>query len=138
MGFEQELDSGISGNALVSAFEQLKESWKKGRDEYASFVDNCILKDSAYIHREKYQEFLDNVLLNDGGVSPASLEILEYMRASKLRKKAKFKESEKPDFAHQAEAFWAMLESFGRAVRVDCIRYLEKKPRSGKFGVGYS
>jgi len=136
LGFEQELDSGISGNALVSAFEQLKESWKKGRDEYASFVENCIHKDSAYIHREKYQEFLDNVLLNDGGVSPASLEILGYMRASKLRKKAKFKESEKPEFSHQAEAFWAMLESFGRAVRVDCIRYLEKKTKEWKVRRG--
>ena len=138
LGFDQELDSGISGNALVSAFEQLKESWKKGRDEYASFVENCILKDSAYIHREKYQEFLDNVLLNDGGVSPASLEILEYMRASKLRKKLNLKKARNPILLTKPRLSgrcWRVLAGpFESIVSV----IWRRKPRSGKFGVGYS
>ena len=49
------------------------------------------------------------------------------MRESKLRAKAEFREREVPSFASEADYFWGVLESFGRAVRVDCIRYLEDK-----------
>ena len=60
-------------------------------------------------------------------VSPAGMEILNEMRESKLRAKAEFREREVPSFAREADYFWGVLESFGRAVRVDCIRYLEDK-----------
>jgi len=132
LGFEKDTDSGVSGETLVSGFEQLKKSWATGRLEYADFVENCIKKYSAYKHREKYRELLDNVLLNNGGVSPASLEILEFMRASKLSRTTDSKHKKKPEFAHQAEVFCSTLESFGRAVRVDCIRYLEEKIKEWK------
>ena len=41
--------------------------------------------------------------MKNGGVSPASLEVLAFMRASKLKNAPDFKEEEKPEFANQAE-----------------------------------
>ena len=53
------------------------------------------------------------------------------MRASKL-KMHRFQGGEEAEFANQAEVFWSALETFGRAVRVDCVNYLKAKMRSWK------
>ena len=42
--------------------------------------------------RKRYGELLDSVFLKNGGVSPASLEVLAFMRASKLKNAPDFKE----------------------------------------------
>ena len=133
LGFENETDFEAGGKVLISEFDKLKESWLEDRESYGSFVENCIQKRlSAHIHRKRYAELLDSVFMKNGGVSPASLEVLAFMRASKLKNAPDFKEEEKPEFANQAEVFWSALETFGRAVRVDCVNYLKAKMRSWK------
>jgi exodeoxyribonuclease V beta subunit len=49
------------------------------------------------------------------------------MLASNFKPTKGHEDQEIPRFALQADSFWLVLKQFGRAVRVDCVRYLEDK-----------
>ena len=126
-GFEVENDFETSLAQLTARFEQLKHSWLNGSVEYQEYITNCLYRKDARAkkHLARHTRILDQAFMNDE-VSPSSFEILDDMRETKLWPKKEF-EDQYPDFAKEAELFWSELDSFGRAVRIDCVRFLNKK-----------
>ena len=110
---------------IVEAFDSLVEAWNEGREEYVHFVTTCLNKKvKPCIHVVKHSEILDKTLTH-GEVSPAGFEVLEDMRASIFNPTKE--DVAIPAFALEADSFCEILRQFGRAVRVDCVRYLEEK-----------
>jgi len=131
-GFEEEIDFETALAQLTAGFEKLKHSWLNGRGAYEEFVTNCLYRNAkAKKQLVRHTRLLDQVCMNDE-VSPSSIEILEDMQAKKLKAKKEFAEQGYPDFAQQAESFWSDLDSFGRAVRIDCVHFLDRKMREWK------
>ena len=96
---------------------------RAGRNTH--FVTTCLKKNvKPCIHVAKHSEILDKTLTH-GEVSPTGLEVLEDMRASIFNPTKE--DVPIPDFALEADSFCEVLRQFGRAVRVDCVRYLEEK-----------
>ena len=131
LAFEPGDDFETARSSLEGSFDALARAWADDKEEYSHYVTNCVYKYTAHKNRERFAEILDRVF-GQGEVSPMGLEILEYMRASKLRPLMDYREREKPVFALRAEEFWSCLERFGRAVRADCSRYLEDKVEKWK------
>ena len=132
LGFAQEVDIREVVDSLLAGFENLRVSWPNGHADYADYVSNCLSKNArAKTNLERHSRILDQALLKDEP-SPSGIEILDEMRASNLKPKKEFASREKPAFSHEADTFWSTLERFGRAVRVDCIRYLEKRMEEWK------
>ena len=132
LGFEQELDILEALDSLLAGFENLRAFWPSGHSYYAEYVTNCLPKNArAKTGLDRHSRILNQALLKDEP-SPAGIEILDQMRASKLKPKKEFQSREKPAFSHEADTFWSTLERFGRAVRVDCIRFLEKRMKEWK------
>ncbi len=127
LGFEEEVEAKAAVDSLIAAFDRLKTSWSAGQVDYADYVSNCLAKNARpKTNLERHSRILNQALLNDEP-SPTGIEILDEMRASKLKPKREFDEREKPSFSEDADVFWSALESFGRAVRVDCVKYLERR-----------
>ena len=132
LGFEQEVDIQEAVDSLIVGFEKLRAAWPGGHADYADFVTNCLFKNARpKTNLDRHSRILNQALLKDEP-SPAGIEILDEMRASKLKPKREFKNRGKPAFSREADSFWSALERFGRAVRVDCIRYLEKRMEEWK------
>jgi len=132
LGFDREEDIQVAVDSLIAEFENLKAAWAAGHADYADYVTSCLAKNARpKTNIDSHSHILNQALLKDKP-SPAGIEILDQMRASKLNPNLKFASREKPTFAQEADSFWAALESFGRAVRVDCIRYLEEKVKKWK------
>ena len=130
LGFSENEGVGFQATIedLKESFEKLKNAWLAGKADYSEYVSNCLSRKDARAKTQlaRHTRILNQCLIKRE-VSPAGMEILNEMRESKLRAKAEFREREVPSFAREADYFWGVLESFGRAVRVDCIRYLEDK-----------
>ena len=125
LGFEEEGACDLVRTKLLEAFDSLVEAWNEGREEYAHFVTTCLNKKvKPCIHVVKHSEILDKTLTH-GEVSPTGLEVLEDMRASIFNPTKE--DVPIPNFALEADSFCEVLRQFGRAVRVDCVRYLEEK-----------
>ncbi len=125
LGFEEEGACDLVRTKLLEAFDSLVEAWNEGREEYVHFVTTCLKKNvKPCIHVVKHSEILDKTL-TQGEVSPTGLEVLEDMRASIFNPTKE--DVPIPDFALKADSFCEVLRQFGRAVRVDCVRYLEEK-----------
>ena len=127
IGFDEHLDPQSGVDSLIRNFEVLGPAWLSGKADYVDYVSNCIGKGArAYKNIDRHVLILNQVLLNNEP-SPAGIEILDDMRASKFKPNKAHQDRRKPEFANAVEGFWLSLESFGRSVRVDCIRYLEEK-----------
>ena len=125
LGFEEEGACDLVRTTLLEAFDSLVEAWNEGREEYAHFVTTCLKKNvKPCIHVVKHSEILDKTLTH-GEVSPTGLEVLEDMRASIFNPTKE--DVPIPVFALEADSFCELLRQFGRAVRVDCVGYLEEK-----------
>jgi exodeoxyribonuclease V beta subunit len=125
IGFEEEGACHLVRTKLLEAFDSLVEAWNEGREEYVDYVTTCLKKTvKPCKHVVKHSEILDKTL-TQGEVSPAGMKVLEDMRASIFKPTKEDKPI--PRFALQADSFWEVLKQFGRAVRVDCVRYLEEK-----------
>jgi len=125
LGFEEEGACHLVRTKLLEGFDSLVEAWNEGRKEYVDYVTTCLKKNvKPRIHFAKHADILDKALTK-GEVSPAGLKVLEDMRASIF--KPTNEDEPLPRFALQADSFWEVLKEFGRAVRVDCVRYLEDK-----------
>ena len=128
LGFSEESGFQNLHEQLLQGFEKLKMAWLAGQGDYSDYVSNCLSRKNARAKTQLARHVrILNQSLNEGEVSPAGLEILNDMRASRLTAKKEFRERDLPSFAKEAESFCQVLESFGRAVRVDCVRYLEEK-----------
>ena len=103
-------------------------AWLSGEGDYSEYVSNCLSRKDARAKTQlaRHARILNQCLVA-GEVSPAGIEILDEMRESKLRAKKEHRDRDIPAFAKEAESFCLVLESFGRAVRVDCVRFLEDK-----------
>ena len=141
----QDYELGFSGQSgfqnlheqLLQGFEKLKMAWLAGQGDYSDYVSNCLSRKNARAKTQLARHVrILNQCLHQGEVSPAGFELLEDMRASRLTAKKEFRERDVPSFAKEAESFCQVLESFGRAVRVDCVHYLEEKnePMEGQKG----
>lgn len=125
LGFEEEGACDLVRTKLLKGFDALVEAWNEGREEYVDYVTTCLKKTvKPSKHVVKHSEIL-NKTLTQGEVSPAGMKVLEDMRASIFKPTNEDKSI--PRFALEADAFWEVLKQFGRAVRVDCVRYLEEK-----------
>jgi exodeoxyribonuclease V beta subunit len=128
LGFDNGVDYQRVRDALITGFEKLRTSWLDGKEDYSEYVSTCLSRSNA---RAKTQLSRHSRILNQsfgrGEVSPISIEILGDMRASKLTAKKEFRERAVPSFAKEVDSFWSVLESFGRSVRVHCVRFLEQK-----------
>ena len=123
LGFEQEGTCDLVRTKLLEAFDSLVESWNEGREKYVHFVTTCLKKNvKPCIHVAKHSEIIDKTLTH-GEVSPTGLEVLEDMRASIFNPTTE--DVPIPRFALEADSFCEVLRQFGRAVRVDCVRYLD-------------
>ena len=123
LGFEQEGACDLVWTKLLEAFDSLVESWNEGREEYVHFVTTCLKKNvKPCIHVAKHSEIIDKTLTH-GEVSPTGLEVLEDMRASIFNPTTE--DVPIPRFALEADSFCEILRQFGRAVRVDCVHYLD-------------
>ena len=133
LGFDNGVDYQTVRDALITGFEKLRTAWLDGKEDYSEYVSTCLSRSNA---RAKTQLSRHSRILNQsfgrGEVSPISIEILGEMRASKLTAKKEFREREVPSFAKEADSFWSVLESFGRSVRVHCVRFLEQKLNAWK------
>ena len=128
LGFSEQSGFHNALDYLLEGFEKLKLAWLAGQGEYSDYVNNCLSRKDARAKTQLARHIrILNLCLVKGEVSPSGIEILDEMRESKLRAKKEFREREVPSFAKEADCFWAVLDSFGRAVRVDCVRFLEKK-----------
>jgi exodeoxyribonuclease V beta subunit len=127
LGFEKEGACELCREKLLAGFDALVEAWTEGRKEYIDYVTTCLRKGvKPRKHFAKHADILDKTL-TQGEVSPAGLKVLEDMRASIFKPTTGHEDQEIPRFALQADSFWEVLKQFGRAVRVDCVRYLEDK-----------
>lgn len=132
LGFEQGVVMEDVVASLTSGFENLRVAWSEGQAEYADYVTHCLAKNARpKTNLERNARILDQALLQDEP-SPSAMKILDEMRASKLKPKREFASRDKPSFSDDAELFWSLLEEFGLALRVDCIRYLEKRMEQWK------
>jgi exodeoxyribonuclease V beta subunit len=128
LGFREESDFQNLLEQLLQGFEKLKLAWAAGQGDYSDYVSTCLSRKNARANTQLARHVrILNQCLNQGEISPAGFEILDDMRASRLTAKKEFRERDVPSFAREAESFCLILESFGRAVRVDCVRYLEEK-----------
>jgi exodeoxyribonuclease V beta subunit len=127
LGFEEEGACDLVRTKLLAGFDSLVESWNEGRKEYLDYASTCLDKGTKPgKHFAKHADIL-NKTLTQGEVSPAGLKVLEDMRASIFKPTGNYLNEDIPKFALQVDSFWEVLKQFGRAVRVDCVRYLEDK-----------
>jgi exodeoxyribonuclease V beta subunit len=128
LGFSRDSEFQMAKDQLLEGFEQLKMAWLSGQQEYADYVSNCLSRPDARAKTQlaRHTRILNQCLVK-GEVSPAGIEILNEMRRTKLRAKTEYSDKCIPAFAQEAESFCLVLESFCMAVRVDCVRFLEKK-----------
>jgi exodeoxyribonuclease V beta subunit len=127
LGFEEEGACELCREKLLVGFDALVEAWAEGRKEYIDYVTTCLRKGvKPRKHFSKHADILDKTL-TQGEVSPAGLKVLEDMLASNFKPTKGHEDQEIPRFALQADSFWLVLKQFGRAVRVDCVHYLEDK-----------
>ncbi|OUU37176.1 MAG: exodeoxyribonuclease V subunit beta [Verrucomicrobia bacterium TMED56] len=127
LGFDEKVDAHDVALSLIAAFDCLKDSWNKGREDYADYVTTCLAKNArAKTHLQNHLSILNDTLLNDQP-SPSGIEVLDQVRALNLKPKKDFIDRNKPTFSKDADQFCSVLDIFGSAVRVDCIKYLEKR-----------
>ena len=128
LGFSRGSEFEMAKDQLMEGFEKLKMAWLSGKEDYSDYVSNCLSRKDARAKTQlaRHTRILNQCLVQSE-VSPAGIDILNEMRESKLRAKAEFREREVPFFAREAESFCLVQESFGRAVRVDCVRFLDEK-----------
>jgi exodeoxyribonuclease V beta subunit len=127
LGFEEKGACELCREKLLAGFDALVEAWTEGREEYIEYVTTCLRSGvKPRKHFAKHADILDKTL-TQGEVSPAGLKVLEDMLASNFKPTKGHEDQEIPGFALQADSFWEVLKQFGRAVRVDCVRYLEDK-----------
>ena len=94
--------------------------------DYADYVSTCLAKNArAKSNLNRNSSILNRAFVEEE-ITVDAIEILEMMRASNLKPKKEFEGRSKPSFALKADAFCVAIDSFGRAVRSDCVKYVEK------------
>ena len=116
----------IQGN-LFEIFDRLKISWIEGKEEYLEFVATKIRKYTASKKASIHRALLDDVFLYDQRVTPAFVEVFEFVRASKLKLLKDFEDESKPTFSLVAEELWSAVESFSHALRADTVSFIDRK-----------
>ena len=116
----------IQGN-LFEIFDRLKISWNEGKEEYLEFVATKIRKYTASKKALIHRALLDDVFLYDQRVTPAFVEVFEFVRASKLKLLKDFEDEPKPTFSLVAEELWSAVESFSHVLRADTVNFIDRK-----------
>ena len=116
----------IQGN-LFEIFDRLKISWNEGKEEYLEFVATKIRKYTASKKASIHRALLDDVFLYDQRVTPAFVEVFEFVRASKLKLLKDFEDEPKPSFSLVAEELWSAVESFSHVLRADTVNFIDHK-----------
>jgi exodeoxyribonuclease V beta subunit len=131
----QDFEFGFLGNEevssveelLVSHYRELKNSWIDGKAAYIEYVTNCLGK-NARIKKNctQYVRMFDQIF-RDNQLTVTGVKLLGDVCSTKLRPLKDFQNEPIPEFCQQADLFCVILEKFGRAIRVDCVSFVEKK-----------
>ena len=132
LGFENQVNVRDAIESLLAGFEKLKSTWLEEGSDYADYVSTCLAKNArAKSNLNRNSSILNRAFVEEE-ITVDAIEILEMMRASNLKPKKEFEGRSKPSFALKVDAFCVAIDSFGRAVRSDCVKYVEKKVQSWK------
>lgn len=135
-GFWGDTDASAVGDLLLSNFRTLKRAWLDGRAAYVDYVTNCLAKNArAKKNCSRYVRVFDQIF-RDNQTTVTGLKLLADVCATNLRPLKDFLNVPMPTFCEQADLFCTTLEAFGRAVRVDCVNYAEKKVAGWKVKSG--
>ena len=116
----------IQGN-LFDIFDRLRALWIEEKEEYLEFVATKIRKYTASKKAVIHCALLDDVFQHGQRVTPAFIEIFEYVRASKLKLLNDFEDEAKPSFSLVSEELWDAVERFSQALRADTVNFIDRK-----------
>jgi ATP-dependent exoDNAse (exonuclease V) beta subunit len=126
----------IQGN-LFDIFDRLRALWIGEKEEYLEFVAIKIRKYTASKKAVIHSALLDDVFQHDQRVTPAFIEVFDFVRASKLKLLKDFEDEAKPSFSLVAEEFWDAVECFSQALRADTVNFIDRKISEWKGERGF-